>query len=173
MSISAFNPTIRPETPSDIAAIHGLTAAAFLDAPHTDHTEQFVVDALRQAGALTISLVADDRGVVIGHVAISPVSVSEGSTGWFGLGPISVSPDRQGQGIGTRLVHGALALLRARGAAGCVVLGEPAYYSRFGFRAEAGLLLPDVPPEYFQAVAFGPSLPRGVVTYHAAFGARG
>jgi putative acetyltransferase len=167
------NPIIRLEAPSDVAAIHAVTAEAFLHAPHTDHTEQFIVDALRRAGALSISLVAEIGSAVVGHVAVSPVSMSDGSIGWFGLGPISVSPDRQRQGIGTLLMQGALRILRERGAAGCVVLGAPSYYSRFGFRPGPDLVLPDVPPEYFQAVSFGPSRPRGVVTYHAAFGTRG
>jgi putative acetyltransferase len=60
----------------------------------------------------------------------------------------------------------ALRVVRERGAAGCVLLGDPAYYSRFGFKPESGLVLPDVPPEYFQALPFGASLLCGVVTYH-------
>lgn len=168
-----MSPVIRQESPSDVAAIHAVTVAAFLDAPHTDHTEQFIVDALRKAGALTISLVAEEAGEVTGHVAISPVSVSDGSAGWYGLGPISVRPELQGRGIGSLLMQAALRLLRERGAAGCVLLGDPAYYSRFGFKPEAGLVLPDVPQEYFQALPFGESLPHGVVTYHEAFSARG
>jgi putative acetyltransferase len=167
------NPVVRPETPADIAAIHDVTATAFLNAPHTAHTEQFIVDALRKAGALAISLVAGDGGVVGGHVAVSPVSISDGSTGWFGPGPISVSPELQGRGIGSLLMQSVLHRLRERGAAGCVVVGDPAYYSRFGFKPDAGLVLPDVPSEYFLALPLGPSLPRGVVTYHAAFSARG
>lgn len=166
-------PTVRPEAAADAAAIHDLTVAAFREAPHTSHTEQFIVRELRAAGALSLSLVAEDDGVVVGHVALSPVSISDGSRGWFGLGPISVRPDRQGRGVGTRLMHGALQALREQGAAGCVLLGDPAYYGRFGFRAEPGLVLPGVPPEYFQAITFGPSLPNGEVSYHAAFDARG
>jgi putative acetyltransferase len=164
---------LRDEVPADAAAIHALTAAAFLNAPHTDHSEQFVVDALREAGALAISLVVEDAGTIIGHVAVSPVAISDGAAGWFGLGPISVSPERQGQGIGSILMRRALLLLRERGAAGCVLLGDPGYYYRFGFRPEAALVLPDVPPEYFQAIAFTSALPRGIVTYHRAFNARG
>lgn len=167
-----MSPIIRSESPSDAAAIHAVTEAAFLHAPHTDHTEQFVVDALRRAGALTISLVADEGGTVVGHVAVSPVSISDGSGVWYGLGPISVHPERQGRGIGSLLMREALRRLRERGAAGCVLLGDPAYYARFGFQPAAGLVLPDVPPEYFQALSFGPPVPRGVVTYHAAFDAR-
>lgn len=134
-----MSPVTRQESPSDVAAIHTVTVAAFLNAPHTDHTEQFIVDALRRAGALTISLVAEEAGEVAGHVAVSPVSVSDGSAGWYGLGPISVRPELQGRGIGSLLMQAALRLLRERGATGCVLLGDPAYYSRFGFKLEAGL----------------------------------
>lgn len=160
---------IRPETPSDVAAIHALTAAAFLQAAHTDHREPFVVDALRQAGALVLSLVAEQGGSLVGHVALSPVSISDGSPGWYGLGPISVLPEWQGRGIGSDLMHEALRRLRAQNAAGCVLLGDPAYYARFGFKPESDLVLPEVPPGYFQALAFDGSVPRGIVAYHAAF----
>lgn len=169
----AMNPVIRQESPSDAAAIHAVTAAAFLNAPHTAQTEQFIVEALRKAGALTISLVAEQGEEVVGHVALSPVSISDGSTGWYGLGPISVKPELQGKGIGSLLMQAALRLLRERGASGCVLVGDPSYYARFGFKPEPSLVLPDVPPEYFQALSFGPSLPRGVVTFHEAFSARG
>jgi putative acetyltransferase len=59
-----------------------------------------------------------------------------------------------------------------RGGAGCVVLGEPGYYGRFGFRVDPNLVLPDTPPEYFQVISFGSSQPRGVVAYHDAFNAK-
>ena len=166
-------PVIREESPADTAAIHALTAAAFLNAPHTAHTEQFIVDALRKAGALALSLVAEKGGEVVGHVALSPVSISDGSTGWYGLGPISVEPALQRKGIGSLLMRTALRLLRERGAAGCVLVGDPAYYSRFGFKPEPSLVLPNVPAEYFQALPFGASTPCGEVTFHDAFNARG
>lgn len=164
---------VRPESPSDAAAIRAVTTAAFVDAPHTDHTEQYIVDALRKAGVLTISLVAEETGAIVGHVAVSPVAVSDGSSGWYGLGPISVIPERQRQGVGTRLMNEALRLLRGKGAAGCVLLGDPAYYSRFGFRVEPRVALPNVPPGYFLVLPFGASLPCGEVAYHASFSARG
>ena len=140
---------------------------------HTDHTEQFVVDSLRSAGALTISLVAEEGGKIVGHVAVSPVSISDGSSGWFGLGPISVSPEFQGKGIGSILMRRVMQLLQEQGASCCVLLGDPGYYSRFGFKPRAGLVLADVPPEYFQALPFSSSIPLGSVTYHQAFSARG
>jgi putative acetyltransferase len=148
-----------------------VTACAFRDAPHTSHTEQHIVNALRRAGKLAISLVAEADGSVIGHVAISPVSISDGASGWFGLGPISVLPQHQRRGVGSQLLREALRLLRGGGASGCVVLGEPQYYGRFGFQADPELVLPGVPPEYFQAIRFDSSQPRGTVTYHEAFNA--
>jgi len=163
---------IRKEGPSDAAAIETVTVAAFKDATHTDHTEQFIVRDLRTSGALSVSLVAEDNGVVIGHVAVSPVTISDGATGWYGLGPISVTPQYQGGGVGTQLMEHALTELRLLGAAGCVVLGDPGYYSRFGFIAEQSLVLPGIPPEYFQVISFTPPLPTGTVSYHDAFAAK-
>ena len=164
---------IRAETPADVAAIAAVTTAAFLDASHTSHTEQFIVDALRKAGKLSISLVAEMDGEVVGHVAVSPVRISDGARDWFGLGPVSVLPEHQARGIGSALISEALRLLRERGAGGCVVLGEPMYYERFGFKPEAGLVLLGVPPEYFQALSLGSAMPRGTVSYHDAFNAQG
>ena len=164
--------TIRNEQPQDIEAISRLTEAAFRNEEYSSHTEHFIVNALRRTGQLSISLVAAEHDEILGHVAISPVSISSGVTGWYGLGPISVRPDRQGKGIGSALIWAALQQLRQQGAAGCVVLGDPAYYGRFGFKAHPGLELPDVPPEYFQALSFTGELPVGVVKYAAAFDAR-
>jgi putative acetyltransferase len=160
---------LRPEVPADSSAIEAATVSAFLNAPHTSHTEQHIVSALREAGELAVSLVAEMDGVIVGHVAVSPVSIADGALDWFGLGPVSVLPEHQRRGIGSRLIREALRILRERGAKGCVVLGEPEYYGRFGFRADGGLILPGVPPEYFQAISFDSSKPRGVVSYHAAF----
>ena len=161
--------TIRSETPLDAAAIERLTAAAFRAAPHTSHTEHFIVNALRRADRLSISLVAEDDGEIVGHVAISPVSISDGSDGWYGLGPISVAPERQRQGIGGRLMIQTMAALRRLDASGCVVLGDPDFYHRFGFKTEPSLVLPDVPPEYFQTVTLQGPVPSGTVSYHEAF----
>jgi putative acetyltransferase len=163
---------IREETPADVAAIEAVTIAAFLNAPHTGHTEQFIVRALREAGQLAASLVAEVEGSVIGHVAVSPVSLSDGARGWFGLGPISVLPQHQRRGVGSLLMREVLQRLHERGAAGCVLLGDPRYYSRFGFKVDPKLILAGVPPEYFQVIRFGVSLAQGMVSYHPAFNAQ-
>jgi putative acetyltransferase len=162
---------IRPERPEDAEAVDAVVREAFLAAPHTSGTEHFIVRALRQAGALTVSLVAIEEGKIVGHVAVSPVAISDGSRGWHGLGPVAVVPSRQGRGTGAGLVREALRILQAQGAAGCVVLGEPAYYGRFGFAADPALVLEGVPPQYFQALSLRPPAARGKVTYHAAFDA--
>lgn len=168
--MTTMNITIRNEAASDAPAIEAVTAAAFLDAGHSSRTEQFIVNALRSAGQLSVSLVAEIAGgQVVGHVAISPVRISDDSPGWYGLGPVSVAPEHQGQGIGTQLVNKALAALRDLGAAGCVVLGEPVYYGRFGFAATPALVYPGVPPQYFQALLLNGTMPSGTVAYHAAF----
>ncbi len=164
---------VRKENTSDIESIETVTIEAFLDAPHTDHAEQFIVRSLRESESLTISLVAEAHGKIIGHVAVSPVTISDGAKGWFGLGPICVLPDHQRSGIGSKLMSSALDKLQHIGASGCVLLGDPAYYSRFGFKPESNLALPGVPAEYFQALSFTDSLPRGQVTYHDAFNAKG
>jgi putative acetyltransferase len=164
---------ISDEKAGEELKIHQITERAFLSAPHTDHTEHFIVDALRCAGALTISQVAKSDEEIIGHVAISPVTLSGGATGWFGLGPISVLPEYQRLGIGSKLMRSSLAALEAMGASGCVVLGDPGYYGRFGFTVVDGLVFPGVPPEYFQALSFSGWFPKGEVSYHQAFSAKG
>lgn len=164
-----MNMTIRNEQVEDIDTITRLTEAAFEHEEHSSHTEQFIVSALRRADQLTVSLVAVENDAIIGHVAISPVTVSSGATEWYGLGPISVWPDRQGQGMGSALMKAALTQLQRLGGAGCVVLGDPDYYGRFGFHAHPGLELSGVPPEYFQALSFDGELPVGIVKYHEAF----
>jgi putative acetyltransferase len=160
---------VRPEREGDIDAIRTLTETAFRTAPHADGTEHLIIDRLRAAGVLTLSLVAEADGTIVGHVAFSPVSLSDGSSGWYGLSPISVDPARQGEGIGGKLIGEGLERLKALGATGCVLLGDPAYYSRFGFTPDTRLTLDGVPPEYFMRVAFSPVYGAGSVSYHPGF----
>lgn len=162
---------IRPETSADVDAIAEVTKAAFATLEISSHTEQFIVAALRAAGALTVSLVAVLDGRVVGHIAFSPVTLSDGTPGWYGLGPVSVLPAQQRQGIGKALIAEGLARLRDLGARGCCLVGHPAYYTKFGFRNASGLAVEGVPPEVFFALAFDGKLPRGIVAFHEGFAA--
>lgn len=167
---------IRNETNSDIEAIFRITKAAFEDHPysnHTEPTEPFIINALRTANALSLSLVAEDDGKVIGHIAFSPVTFSDGSQNWYGLGPVSVLPELQKRGIGKSLINEGLALLKALGANGCVLVGDPKYYERFGFRSFPDLSVAGVPPENILALPFNKHIPHGIVNFHQAFSADG
>jgi putative acetyltransferase len=159
---------IRDEQPGDAVAIGQTIHDAFESAEHSSGTEDRIVDALRNADALTLSLVAIEDGEFVGHVAISPVTI-DGASGWYGLGPVAVRPERQGEGAGSALIGEALDRLRKQGASGCVVLGDPEYYGRFGFAHDPGVTYADVPPPYFQILSFGPECPKGAVSYHGAF----
>jgi putative acetyltransferase len=162
---------IRLEKESDVPAIEEVTSTAFMNAEHTDHNEQFIVRGLREANHLSISLVAEDEvtHTIVGHAAVSPINISAGCEKWYGLGPVSVLPQYQRNGVGSLLVERALANLRSRNTAGCVVLGNPKYYTRFGFKAVPSLQLPGVPPEYFMALTWRKPTPTGTVSYHKAF----
>jgi putative acetyltransferase len=164
---------IRNETESDVEAISEVTKAAFENHPYSHQTEQFIVNALRAANALTISLVAEVDEKVVGHIAFSPVTISDGSPDWYGLGPVSVLPERQRQGIGKSLIHKGLSLLKALGAKGCALVGDPKYYERFGFRNIPDLILDGVPQENFLALPFENSKTQGVVVFHPGFSADG
>ncbi|WP_375691420.1 GNAT family N-acetyltransferase [Pseudooceanicola sp. LIPI14-2-Ac024] len=159
---------IRPEAAADAAAIRALTDAAFAGAPHSDGTEGAIVDRLRAENALSLSLVAETGREIVGHVAFSPVTVGN-AAGWYGLGPVSVRPDLQGTGIGSAMIRDGLDRLRAVGAPGCVVLGDPGYYGRFGFVPQNGLTFGGKASPYFNALPFGAEPPSGDAVYHAAF----
>ena len=160
---------IRPERPADAVAIGHVTTAAFETAPHSSGTEARIVDGLRAAGALTVSLVAVEKGDVVGHVACSPVTIAGAEGAWYGLGPVSVRPDLQGRGVGRSLIRAGLEQLRALQAAGCVVLGEPGYYGRFGFGSDPALTWGGEPSPYFQRLVLAGPPASGDVAYHPAF----
>lgn len=165
--------TIRTETPSDEDAIEQVTRRAFLSHPYSHQTEQFIIRALRADHVLSVSLVAEEAGRIVGHIAFSPVVISDGATGWYGLGPISVEPERQRRGIGRALMERGLAELRETGANGCVLVGDPAFYTRFGFANNPALVLDGIPEEFFLSLSFGTSAARGHVQFHPAFQAEG
>jgi putative acetyltransferase len=164
---------IRSETSADVGAIAEVTVAAFRTLAISNHTEQFVIAALRAANALTLSLVAEADGRVVGHIAFSPVRISDGSPNWYGLGPVSVLPEYQRRGIGSALMHDGLSRLKDLGARGCCLVGHPEYYKRFGFRNVPELVLEGVPQEVFFALSFDGHIPQGRVEFHPGFKADG
>jgi putative acetyltransferase len=161
---------IRPETPQDISEIEQITVAAFNGKWYSDQTEHLVINRLREAGAMSVSLVAEMNGKVVGHVAFSVVTINGEDIGWYGLGPVSVSPELQKQGIGSKLIREGLSLIKEKGAKGCVLEGSPEYYQRFGFKAYPGLFYEGTPdPKYFMALPFYADMPEGKVEFHRAF----
>lgn len=161
---------IRPEQDEDHAAIAAITAAAFAGVEHSDQSEPQIIERLRAAKDLTISLVALDGDTLVGHVAFSPIVIDGVHGEWFGLGPVSVLPEYQGQGIGSALIREGFDQLRGRQAAGCVVLGDPAYYCRFGFEHDEKLRYEGAPPKYFMRINFASTAsPSGRVDYAPAF----
>jgi len=139
----------------------------------SNHTEQFVIEELRAANALTVSLVTEANGRVIGHIAFSPVTISDGTRNWYGLGPVSVLPAYQRQGIGKVLIREGLLRLKNENAQGCCLVGHPDYYRKFGFKNISGLMHEGVPPEVFFALSFDEHIPHGTVVFHKGFKASG
>jgi putative acetyltransferase len=165
-----MNFLIRSEKPTDIKAIEQITIAAFEGRWYSDQTEHLVVDRLRKAGAMSVSLVAEMDGKVVGHVAFSVVTINGEDKGWFGLGPVSVSPELQKQGIGSKLIREGLSIIKEKGAKGCVLEGDPNYYQRFGFKNHPGLFYDSTPDQkYFMALPFYDDVPKGKVEFHQAF----
>jgi putative acetyltransferase len=160
---------IRAERAGDKDAIRVVTAAAFAGEPHSDGSEPAITDRLRADGELVLSLVAEENGRIIGHSAFSRVTISDGAAEWYGLGPVSVLPERQGRQVGALTIQHGLRELASRGAHGVVLLGDPAYYRRFGFEHDPALIYPGPPPHYFQRLVLAGEPPTGVVRYAKAF----
>ena len=161
---------IRAEAPGDAAPIHNIIEAAFAGKPYADGDEQDLVDVLREVGALTLSLVAEVDGEIVGHIGFSPASPTATGQTWFALGPVAVKPELQGTGIGTLLIEHGLDLLRERHADGCILTGDPAYYRRFGFSLSPKHSPESEPEAYFMVKRLGASdLPEGPIHFHDAF----
>lgn len=161
---------LRPERAGEEAAIHALTARAFAGHPHSDGAEPHVIDRLRAAGDLVLSLVALEDDAIVGQVTYSRAILADGSQGWMALGPIAVEPARHGQGIGRALIERGEAEMRALGAKGIVLLGDPAIYRRFGFRQHTPMQLPGELGEFLQVLSFGDPIPAAQVSFAPAFG---
>jgi putative acetyltransferase len=160
---------IRKEENTDFDAITEVTIAAFKDHPISRQTEHFIIKALRAADALTLSLVAEIDGKIVGHIAFSPIAISDGTTDWYGLGPVSVLPNHQKQGIGKALINEGLSLLKDMGAQGCAFVGPPEYYIKFGFKNYPEMVHEGVPQEVFLVLPFTGKVPNGIVVFHEGF----
>lgn len=163
------NITLRSESDTDVNAISKVTMAAFETLEISNHTEQFIIKALRSAQVLTISLVAEIDDYIIGHIAFSPVTISDGTQNWYGLGPVSVLPKYQSQGVGKALIQEGLSRLKAMNAQGCCLVGHPEYYKKFGFENIPQLVLEGVPQGFFFALSFNGHFPQGTVNFNDAF----
>ncbi|MFT2112219.1 GNAT family N-acetyltransferase [Marinomonas sp. 2405UD68-3] len=163
------NINILPECNDDINAIEIITIEAFKNHPHSNQTEHKILTALRDDNALSVSLVAEIKDEVVGHIAFSKVKINNEFIDWYGLAPVSVKPKYQNQGIGSQLILSGLEAICELDAKGCVLLGEPEYYNRFGFKALGELVLKGVPPEYFQSLLLSGEMPSGNIEYHKAF----
>jgi putative acetyltransferase len=163
---------LEPERPGDASQIGQITTAAFAPMPFSEGDEARVIDALRDAGALSISLVAiTAEGELVGHIAFSPVRIDGQPGDWYGLGPVSVAPRIQRQGVGRALIADGLDRLRALRAAGCVLLGDPEYYRRFGFLSDPTLTYRGRPNRYFQRLVLNGPPAKGDASFHSAFDA--
>lgn len=163
------NINIRAESHHDIDAIEAITIEAFKNHPHSSQTEHEIVAKLRNDDALSVSLVAEVNDTIVGHIAFSKVKINGKFIDWYGLAPVCVKPEYQNLRIGSQLIRTGLNAIRELNAKGCVLLGEPEYYGRFGFKAHIGLIFQGVPAEYFQALLLHGDMPDGNVEYHLAF----
>lgn len=169
MSREPLRVSIRLEAPGDEDTIHALTEAAFKEMAFSEGDERHVNDRLRKDGDLTLSLVAEDEARIVGHIAFSPVTISDGAKDWYGLGPVSVWPEHHHRGVGGALIKRGIADMCERGAKGIVLLGSNIYYPRFGFHHFPELTYPGPPPEYFQALLLDGEMPSGKVEYAPGF----
>ena len=164
-----MNLKIREEAAGDIEAIYEVTRSAFASRPYAAGDEQDLVNSLRDQGALSQSLVAEDDGVIVGQITFSPAQLADGSEPWVALGPVSVVPERQGEGIGALLIERGLEWARGQGALGCILTGNPAYYERFGFVLAPDNAAEEEPAEYFQLKLLADVQPVGRFSFHPAF----
>jgi putative acetyltransferase len=163
---------IREERPEDIQAIYNVNSSAF-----ETHAEAILVDKLRAANAITLSLIAEENGEIVGHILFSPVTITDGDQAWsaVGLGPMAVTPKYQNRGIGSLLVRASLKKCRELGEDVVVVLGHAEYYPRFGFRPSKPLGITweiEVPEEVFMVAELREGAlagRKGIVRYRPEF----
>ncbi len=161
---------IRPERADDDNAIYQLTRIAFEPMFFSDGSEAPLVTQLRKDGDLTISLVAEKDREIVGHIAFSPATINGRHDGWFGLGPVSVHPNAQKQGIARSLIETGLAMLEESGATGCVLTGNPDIYSRLGFQSDGNLGYGTLDRQFILWIVFSGPTPVGELKFAPAFG---
>jgi putative acetyltransferase len=164
---------IRDEHPSDIQRISHIQYNAFKGHPlHPKGAEPFehlVVDRLRADKALSLSLLAEADANPVGHIAMSPAAVGTCRNGWHLLGPVGVLPSHQGQGIGSALINQSLDRMRTQGSLGIVLVGDPGFYVRFGFKNMEGVSYQGVPNQFVLVLPFTDVAATGEVVAHDAF----
>jgi putative acetyltransferase len=160
---------IRDEFPIDYEQITKITIAAFTGHPYSNCKEYILVQKLREKKSMTVSLVAIVNGEVAGHIAFSPVLIAGKSCDWYGVGPLSVNPELQKQGIGSALMKAGIEKIKALGGKGCVLVGDPDYYVRFGYRNSDVMTFSHAPKENFMIIEFGGGEIPGEVDFDAAF----
>lgn len=160
---------IRKENSKDINKISEITIAAFKDHPISQNTEQFIINALRNSASLTISLVAEINNEIVGHIAFSPITISDGTKNWHGLGPVSVAPEYQKKGIGRKLIEEGLAELKEIHGEGCALVGDPNFYKKFGFKNDSKLIHEGIPQEVFLVLKLNEKEVEGTVEFHKCF----
>lgn len=161
---------IREETPGDYAKITEVIDQAFANMPYAGGDESDVVIRLRTQRALVLGLVAERHGEFAGYIAFSPVLAGDGTPDWYALGPVAVDPRFQSEGIGAQLIQAGLAQIQTDGAAGCMLTGNPDYYTRFGFGASDELCPENETPAYFMVKRLSDApLPKGPLAFHPAF----
>ena len=161
--------TIRAESERDHVVVGNIIRAAFEGKPYAAGDEAELVEALRAVGDLSVSLVAELNGVVVGQIALSPAQPSDGSSHWYALGPVAVLPSHQGARIGSQLVLASLQVITELGANGCILEGDPAYYVRFGFELSPSNAPAPESSRFFMAKVLRGQLPNGPIAFHPAF----
>ncbi len=160
---------VRPADDADLDHIDRIHTAAF-----ASPTESHIVRSLRDRGKLTVSLMIECSGEAIGHLAMSPVQVDGSSATILAIGPIAVIPERQRQGVGSELMREGINRSRRGGVAAIILLGDPAWYRRFGFKPASmyGLRCRWTDGPAFQVLVLDPdaiSNVTGEVRYDACF----
>jgi len=161
---------VRPETEREFPAIHALVEVAFQTAKVTNGKEQDFVDQLRASSAYIpeLALVAEENGRLIGHIMLTKTQIASPDGGKFEtlfLGPVSVALEHRNSGVGSALINASANLAKTLGHSSIFLVGDPAYYHRFGFRPTANFgirHLHDIPAQYVMALELTPNALAGV-----------